>query len=47
MASSRSLADQDCWLDALFDLNLAKNFWLIFYAIGHEPGRLDPQRGAP
>ena len=25
-----------------FDLNLAKEFWLIFYAIGHGLGRFDP-----
>ena len=42
MACSRSLAAQDGWLDALLDLNLAKEFWLIFYAIGHGLGRFDP-----
>ena len=42
MAYSRSLAAQDCWLDALLDFNLAKEFWLIFYAIGHGLGRFDP-----
>ena len=41
MACSRSLAAQDCWLDALLDLNLAKEFWLIFYAIGHRTGFCD------
>ena len=38
MACSRSLAAQDCWLHALLDLNLAKEFWLIFYAIDHGLG---------
>ena len=42
MACSRSLAAQDCWLDALLNLNLAKEFWLDFYAIGRGLGRFDP-----
>ena len=41
MACSRSLAAQDSWLEALLELNLAKEFWLIFKLFGDGPGRFD------
>ncbi|MDB4486177.1 hypothetical protein N9025_02075 [Synechococcus sp. AH-707-B22] len=34
MACSSSLAAQQGWLDVLINLNVAKEFWLIVYAIG-------------